>query len=145
MIIFCHSEANGSRRNLQTCHGIVAAYFSLVYYSGMDINVPLAHCNTRNIYLILGAFVVLEALFSLHPTESLKSIQKGFKKRFQCIYNHFSCRADMLLSDQCQYSLNSDVNKAPVHADNICWQGRIRNRVSSMSILSCFPYLSVNV
>lgn len=65
----------GKPMNLQTCRGIVAAGFSLLYYSDMDINVPSAHCNKRNIYLILGAFVELEALFSLRPMVSLNSIK----------------------------------------------------------------------
>lgn len=36
--------------------------------------------------------------------------------------------------------LKSEVSNAPVHEDNICWCGLIRNRLSSMSTVNSWPW-----
>lgn len=90
------------------------------------ISVPLAHCNTGNIYSIAKPSAVLVVVSSPHLVESLKINLSNLINNWKLILT--SCYYKI-------YLLNSEVIRAPEQADAICWNGVIRNWGSSSRII----------
>lgn len=90
------------------------------------ISVPLAHCNTGNIYSIAKPSAVLVVVSSPHQVESLKINLSNLINNWKLILT--SCYYKI-------YLLNSEVIRAPEQADAICWNGVIRNWGSSSRII----------